>query len=77
MHNAQKPSKGAMNAALSFITTEIETIKANNGGNTSYSALVRIVAANKGVFPWLNINKVKNHLQKLNKMTFLSESYSE
>ena len=48
--NAQKPSKGAMNAALSFITTEIETIKANNGGKTPNGALVRIVAAHKSFF---------------------------
>ena len=46
----KKLPKGAVNAALSFITTEIEAIKASNGGKTPYRALVRIVLAKKSVF---------------------------
>ena len=75
--NAQKPFKGAVNAALSFITTEIETIKANKRGKTPYDALVQIVAANKSVFLWLNFNKITYDLQKLNKMNVLPKSNSE
>jgi len=61
------PLKGAMVAALTFITTELELLKANNHRKTPYRAIINVVEENKTAFPWLNVNKVKNHLRKLNK----------
>jgi len=49
-------------AALTFITTELELLKANNHGKTPYRAIINVVEENKTAFPWLNVNKVKNHL---------------
>ena len=40
------PLKGAVDAALTFITTEIELLKANNANNqgkTPYQAIVNVV----------------------------------
>ena len=62
-----KPLKAAVSAVLCSITTEIESLKADNGGKTPYHALVDAVSANKINFPWLNVNKLKNHLKKLKK----------
>ena len=45
-NNPGAPLKGAVDAALTFITTEIELLKANNANNqgkTPYQAIVNVV----------------------------------
>ena len=37
------PLKGAVDAALAFITTEIEIAQRNNQGRTPYQAIVNVV----------------------------------
>ena len=48
-----------MVAALTFITTELELLKANNHGKTPYQAIINVVEENKTAFPWLMLIKLK------------------
>jgi hypothetical protein len=53
---------------LSTITTDLEKIKANNLGKIPYRVLTETVREHQKEIPRVNIDMVKSHLKKLNKL---------
>jgi len=58
----QQPAREAVNAILNNIMNQIEKRKASNGGKLPYGTISSIVEDNKEAFPWLDANKIKNHM---------------
>jgi hypothetical protein len=53
---------------LTTITTDLEKIKADNGGKIPYGMLAKTVQEYQVHFPWVTKNMVQSNLQRLNKL---------
>lgn len=72
--SVRPPKRGMALACLNHTATEIEALKANNGGRVPYGRLQQLVEENKPCFPWLSVDKVNNHLRKYNKECTITDT---